>query len=90
MYIAENQDAKFWLSVLTELKNRRLQDILIGRSERLPGCISTDAYPAVYHSYSAQQPEISVTSGLKMVYQAPTQAAALMVLDNVADAWDDK
>ncbi len=29
MWLAENEGAKFWLSVLTELKNRDLQDILI-------------------------------------------------------------
>jgi putative transposase len=29
MWLAENEGAKFWLSVLTELKNRGLQDILI-------------------------------------------------------------
>lgn len=29
MWMAENEGAKFWLNVLTELKNRGLQDILI-------------------------------------------------------------
>ena len=29
MWLAENEGAKFWLNVLTELKNRGLQDILI-------------------------------------------------------------
>ena len=32
----------------------------------------------------------AVTSGLKAVYQAPTEDAALMALDAFADAWDDK
>ncbi len=32
----------------------------------------------------------AVTSGLKMVYQAPTEEAALMALDKFAEAWDDK
>jgi len=32
MWLAENEGAKFWLSVLTELKNRVLQDILIAWS----------------------------------------------------------
>ena len=29
LWIADNEGAKFWLSVMTELKNRGLQDILI-------------------------------------------------------------
>ncbi|EHV75080.1 putative transposase [Escherichia coli DEC6E] len=29
MWLAENEGAKFWLNVLTELKNRGLNDILI-------------------------------------------------------------
>ncbi|MBV7880100.1 transposase, partial [Yersinia pestis] len=31
----------------------------------------------------------AVTSGLKLVYQAPTEEAALMALDQCAEAWDD-
>ncbi|KFX08802.1 transposase, partial [Pectobacterium parvum] len=32
----------------------------------------------------------AVTSGLKAVYQAPTEEAALMALDAFAKVWDDK
>ena len=35
--IGENESAKFWLSVLNELKNRGVQDIFVGRAERLSG-----------------------------------------------------
>ena len=41
MWLAENEGTKFWLSVLTKLKNRGLQDILIasvdGLKAGLPG-----------------------------------------------------
>ena len=37
MWIAENEGAKFWLNVLTELKNRGLQDILIACVDGLKG-----------------------------------------------------
>lgn len=37
MWLAENEGAKFWLSVLTELKNRGLQDILIACVDGLKG-----------------------------------------------------
>lgn len=37
MWLAENEGAKFWLSVLSELKNRGLQDILIACVDGLKG-----------------------------------------------------
>lgn len=53
MWLAENEGAKFWLSVLTELKNRGYPDCLRRRSEGLPKCdkqrVPTNAYSAVHH-----------------------------------------
>jgi putative transposase len=37
LWLAENEGAKFWLSVLTELKNRGVQDILIACVDGLTG-----------------------------------------------------
>lgn len=37
MWLAENEGEKFWLSVLTELKTRGVQDILIARVDGLKG-----------------------------------------------------
>jgi hypothetical protein len=36
LWIADNEGAKFWLSVMTELKNRRVQDFLIAVVDGLP------------------------------------------------------
>ncbi|MGE4802936.1 IS256 family transposase [Yersinia hibernica] len=104
MWLAENEGAKFWLSVLTELKNRGLQDILIACVDGLKGF--PDAINSVYPQthiqlciihmvrnslkYVSWKDYKAVTSGLKTVYQAPTEAAALMALDNFAATWDDK
>lgn len=62
MWLAENEGAKFWLNVLTELKNRSLNDILIAcvdEVDRLPGRhqhgVSGSPHPAVYRAYGAQQ-----------------------------------
>ena len=104
MWLAENEGAKFWLSVLTELKNRGLQDILITCVDGLKGF--PDAINSVYPQthiqlciihmvrnslkYVSWKDYKAVTSGLKMVYQAPTEEAALMALDKFAEAWDDK
>jgi len=46
MWISENEGAKFWLSNLTELKNRGLQDILIACTDNLSGM--NEAINAVY------------------------------------------
>ncbi|WP_444823386.1 IS256 family transposase [Yersinia pseudotuberculosis] len=104
MWLAENEGAKFWLSVLTELKNRGLQDILIACVDGLKGF--PDAINSVYPQthiqlciihmvrnslkYVSWKDYKAVTSGLKMVYQAPTEEAALMALNKFAEAWDDK
>ncbi|HCJ7697351.1 TPA: IS256 family transposase [Citrobacter freundii] len=104
MWLAENEGAKFWLSVLTELKNRGLQDILIACVDGLKGF--PDAINSVYPQthiqlciihmvrnslkYVSRKDYKAVTSGLKAVYQAPTEEAALMALDAFAGVWDDK
>lgn len=104
MWLAENEGAKFWLSVLTELKNRGLQDILIACVDGLKGF--PDAINSVFPQthiqlciihmvrnslkYVVWKDYKAVTSGLKTVYQAPTEDAALMALDAFAKVWDDK
>ncbi|WP_080198900.1 IS256 family transposase [Salmonella enterica] len=104
MWLAENEGEKFWLSVLTELKNRGLQDILIACVDGLKGF--PDAINSVFPQthiqlciihmvrnslkYVAWKDYKAVTSGLKAVYQAPTEEAALMALDAFAGEWDDK
>ncbi|AXF76177.1 IS256 family transposase [Erwinia tracheiphila] len=104
MWLAENEGAKFWLNMLTELKNRGLQDILIACVDGLKGF--PDAINSVYPQthiqlciihmvrnrlkYVAWKDYKAVTGGLKTVYQAPTEAAARMALDAFAEEWDDK
>lgn len=104
MWLAENEGAKFWLSVLTEMKNCGLQDILIACVDGLKGF--PDAINSVFPQthiqlciihmvrnslkYVSWKDYKAVTSGLKKVYQAPTEEAALMALDAFAGEWDDK
>ncbi|WP_368265989.1 IS256 family transposase [Dickeya chrysanthemi] len=104
MWLAENEGAKFWLNVLTELKNRGLQDILIACVDGLKGF--PDAINSVYPQthiqlciihmvrnslkYVSWKDYKGVTSGLKAVYRAPTEEAALMALEDFAAVWDEK
>ena len=46
MWLSENEGAKFWLGILTELQNRGLQDILIACVDGLKGF--PEAIQAVY------------------------------------------
>ncbi len=104
MWLAENEGAKFWLNVLTELKNRGLNDILIARVDGLKGF--PDAINAVYPEARIQLCIVhmvrnslrfvswkdykAVTRDLKAIYQAPTEEAGLQALEAFAAAWDSR
>ncbi|EEJ3798570.1 IS256 family transposase [Salmonella enterica subsp. enterica serovar Gaminara] len=104
MWMAENEGAKFWLSVLTELKNRGVQDILIACVDGLKGF--PDAINSVYPQtqiqlciihmvrnslkYVSWKDYKAVTAGLKTVYRAATEASALIALEKFALIWDEK
>lgn len=104
MWLAENEGAKFWLNVLTELKNRGLQDIFIACVDGLKGFPDaiTSVYPqariqlCIIHmvrnslKYVSWKDYKAVTRDLKVVYQAATEAAALQALEAFFHAWDSK
>ncbi|HCL5346517.1 TPA: transposase, partial [Salmonella enterica] len=87
MWLAENEGAKFWLNVLTELKNRGLNDILIACVDGLKDF--PDAINAVYPKariqlcivhmvrnslrFVSRKDYKAVTRDLKAIYQAPTE-----------------
>lgn len=102
MWLAENEGAKFWLGVLTELKNRGLQDILIACVDGLkgfPDAIAT-VYPqtqiqlCIIHmvrnslKYVSWKHYKAVTAGLKTIYHSATEEQALLALDQFAQQWD--
>ncbi len=88
MWLAENEGAKFWLNVLTELKKRSLNNILIACVDGLKGF--PDAINTVYPEARIQLYIVhmvrnilrfvswkgykAVTRELKAIYQAPTPA----------------
>lgn len=104
MWIAQNEGAKFWLSVLTELKNRGLNDILIACVDGLKGF--PEAINAVYPQthiqlciihmvrnslkYVSWKDYKAVTSDLKSIYQSVTEDSALHALDDFSQKWDEK
>ena len=104
IWISETEGAKFWLSVLTELQNRGVEQILIACVDGLtgfPDAINT-AFPdakvqlCIIHmlrnsmKYVVWKDYKAVTAGLKRVYQSPTEEIARAELDSFAQTWDDK
>lgn len=104
MWISENEGAKFWLNVLTELQNRGVNDILIACVDGLkgfPDAINT-VFPqaqvqlCIVHmvrnsmKYVPWKDYKAVTADLKRIYQSVTEEEALLELDNFCTRWDDK
>ena len=104
LWLAENEGAKFWLNVLTELQNRGVRDILIACVDGLkgfPDAINT-AYPetriqlCIVHmvrnsmKYVPWKDYKHVAADLKRIYQSATEEEALLALDQFSDTWDEK
>ena len=104
MWLSENEGAKFWLGILTELQNRGLKDILIACVDGLKGF--PDAIQAVYPQTRIQLCIVhmvrysmkfvpwkdykSVAADLKRIYQSATEEEALYELDQLEAKWADK
>ncbi len=104
MWLSENEGAKFWLGVLTELQNRGVKDILIACVDGLKGF--PDAINTVYPNTNIQLCIVhmvrnsmklvpwkdykAIATDLKAIYQSATEDEALLALDRLAERWDDK
>jgi putative transposase len=102
MWTSENEGAKFWLQVVTELKKRGVKEIFIACVDGLKGF--PEAIEAVYpntqiqlcivhmvrHSlnYVSWKQRKEVDTDLKTIYQSPTVEMAEKSLDAFAAKWD--
>src|SRR3989440_3310316 len=102
MWMAQNEGAKFWLSVFTELQNRGLKDIFIACVDGLTGL--PEAIETIYpHTrvqlcmvhmvrnslkYVSYKHRKEVAADLKLIYSASTEAEAQIYLDLFAEKWD--
>lgn len=104
LWIAQNEGAKFWLDVLTDLQNRGLKDILIACVDGLtsfPDVILT-VYPkakvqlCIVHmvrnslKYVSWKDYKAVTADLKRIYQSLTESEARRELESFVAKWDEK
>ena len=104
LWIAENEGAKFWMAVLSELKNRGVQDILIACMDGLTGFPEAvrSIYPntrvqlCIVHMVRNSTKFVSykdlkkVCADLKAVYSAATEAAGRDALEEFGKKWDEK
>lgn len=104
LYLSETEGSRYWLSVLTDLHNRGLKDILIACVDGLSGFPEAIAslYPktevqlCVIHQirnsvkYVASKNQKAFMADLKPVYRAVTQAAAEIALDELEQKWGEQ
>lgn len=104
MWVAQTESASFWLSVLTDLKARGVEDILIACTDNLKGFTEaiTGVFPqaitqlCIVHQirnsckYVVWKDRKAFCADLKEVYGAPTRQAAEQALDNFDDKWGQK
>ncbi|CBY28322.1 transposase [Yersinia enterocolitica (type O:9) str. YE212/02] len=101
LYLSENEGANFWLSVLTDLQNRGVNDILIACVDGLTGFPEainsiypdTEVQLCVIHQirnsikYVASKHHKAFMADLKPVYRAVSKEAAETALDELEEKW---
>lgn len=104
MYVSHSEGANFWLSVITDLKQRGVEDILIASIDNLKGFAEAIAtiYPqteiqsCIVHQirnslkYVASKDQKLFMADLKLVYRAGNEQVALDELEKLKEKWDKK
>ena len=104
LWVGEAEGAKFWLSVLTELKNRGVNDILIAAIDGLKGFPEaiesvfpkTQVQLCIVHlvrgslRFVAWKERKAVAKDLRAIYRAPSLEAAETALETFSGRWDER
>jgi transposase-like protein len=104
LWLSENEGAKFWLSILTELQNRGVQDIFIAAVDGLSGFPEaiesvfpkTKVQLCIVHMvrnslrYVSYKDRKAVAADLKRIYKSITADEAKNELDEFAAKWDSR
>jgi putative transposase len=104
LWLGKNESASFWLSVLTDLKARGVEDILVTATDNLKGF--TEAIRSVFplstkqicivHQirnacrYVVWKDRKPFTADMKGIYTAPNRDAAQLALDQLEGKWGQK
>jgi len=104
MYVSQSEGANFWLGVITDLKQRGVEDILIASIDNLKGFDEairtiypyTEIQTCVVHQirnsikYVASKDQRAFIADLKLVYRADNEGQALTELDALKEKWGKK
>jgi putative transposase len=104
IYVSESEGANFWLQILTDLRNRGVQDILIASIDNLKGFAEaiksiypeTEVQTCIVHQirnslkYVASKDQKAFIKDLKLVYQAVNKSVAEDNLNLLEDKWGKK
>lgn len=104
LWLGKNESSAFWMTVLTDMKARGVEDILITATDNLNGFTQTikTVFPqsttqiCVVHQirnssrYVVWKDKKEFTSDMKEIYTAPTKDAAKLALDDFEKKWEDK
>jgi putative transposase len=104
LWIEQTEGAKFWLRVMTEIKNRGVNDVFIAVVDGLKGFPEainavfpeTDVQTCIVHmirhslAYVGWKERKAVAADLKLIYRAETTEAAADRLDEFEQKWGDK
>jgi len=104
LWLGKNESAAFWMTVLTDIRARGTEDILITATDNLNGFTDTikNVFPesktqiCVVHQirnacrYVVWKDKKAFTADMKHIYNAPNQEAARMALEDFAQKWNDK
>ena len=104
LWVAKTEGSKFWLSILTELKNRGVEDIFIACCDGLTGLPEaiesvfshTTVQLCVVHmirnslKFVAWKDYKAITRDLKKIYAAPSEPAAKEALKEFQSDWHEK
>lgn len=104
MWVGKTESSSFWMGVLTDLKARGVEDILVTVTDNL--CGFTDTIKSVFPESTTQicvvhqirnscryvvwKEKKEFTADLKNIYNAPTKEAAALELDNFEKKWGSK
>ena len=104
LWLGKNESSSFWMTVLTDIKARGTQDILITATDNLNGFTDTikTVFPnsvtqiCVVHQirnscrYVVWKDKKSFTKDMKQIYTAPTKEAAKAALEDFKIKWNSK
>jgi len=104
LWLGKNESSAFWMSVLTDMKARGVEDLLITATDNLNGFTDTirTVFPesktqiCVVHQirnacrYVVWKDKKAFTSDMKNIYNAPTKQAAEAALNDFATTWESK